>query len=433
MAKKIFDIIPPGGSLKEKDSLKTKNFSKKSDFQRRSDKPEKESSSNFSAKFLALAIVLILLGAAAYFLVESEANIKIWPEIFSAKTQDQVLLKAGDAGQQIDFEQKIVPAVLIQKTLEQGITVSATGPLENDAKAKGTLRVYNKYEPPTALTLVKNTRFLSSPQEKTFKALSAIHLPAATYEGGKLVPGFVDITVEADESGSGYNIDSSSRFSIPKLVGTSYFYTTWAENIGSLEGGSDTGAKTVTKEDLDDARSRFFEEGFEEAKKNLSLDVQSGFVLIDTLVSQELEGELEFSAEEGDARDAFVASGRIISKALVFRQKDIDTYASNLLSNLSDSSGQVVPESLKAVSAGRSIDFGEQTALLDLSITAKTYSLEEEKKIKELLRGQKIDSAVSLINNYSGIKKADIELSPFWKKQLPSDLSKMQVELIFNE
>lgn len=430
MAKKIFDIVPPGGSFEEKESVREKVFTKKSGFQ--SSPRDKKERKTFSFKgLLILAVFLAIISGAAYFLIEAEAKIEIWPETSNAKSQDQILLKGGEPASQADFEQKTIPAVLIQKTIEEKITFSATGAVQNNAKASGKLRVYNKYEPPTAFTLVKNTRFLSSPQGKTFKSLNAINLPAASYKDGKLVYGFVDIEVEADEAGSDYNIESSSSFSIPKLVGTNYFYTTWAENIGSLAGGSDTGVKTVTREDLDNAKDLFLSESFKKAKESLSDGVESGFVLADSLISHEIEGEIKFSAEEKSARDSFEVSGKIVSKALIFKQSDLDDYSAKLLASLSKNSQKIVPGTLKVLPEAKTIDFNKQTAEVGLSINAKAYMLEENQKIKELLRAQKIDYAVSLINNYSGVEKADIKIFPFWKKKIPSSMDKIEIKLNF--
>jgi hypothetical protein len=431
MAKKFFDIIPPGGSFKKEEFLPSKFFAKKSDLRPQIKNPAGKNP--FSpARLLLPAAVLALFFGAAYFLVEADAKIEIWPETFSAKFSDQVLLKAGDGGQQVDFEQKIIPALLVQNTADEKMAFPATGPVENKAKAAGILRVYNKYNPPAAFTLVKGTRFLSSPQGKTFKSLEAINLPAAGYKDGKLVPGFVDIAVEADQSGADYNIESSATFSIPKLVGTNYYYTTWAENLKPLAGGSDTGVKTVTKDDLDKAKNQFLEESFKKAKTALASGVQTDFTLLDGLLSQEISGDLVFSAKEKDARDTFEISGKIVSRALVFKQSDVDAYAANLFSKDESSSKEIAPDSLKVVSSGKSIDLVLQTAQLDLSVTAKTYMLDGEQKIKELLRGQNLDYAVSLISNSSGVGKSDIILSPFWKKKLPSDTGKMQIKLNFD-
>ena len=431
MAKKIFDIIPPGVSFKEEKPQQIKFFEKRSDFQSQIKKP-KEKTSFSPAKLLVPVAVLALFFGAAYFLIEADAKIEIWPETSLANPSDyHVLLKAGVNGQQVDFEQNIIPALLIQNTLDSKMDFPATGPIENKAKAAGTLRVYNKYEPPAAFSLIIGTRFLSSPQEKTFKSLEKINLPAATYKDGKLVPGFVDILVEADQSGTDYNIGASATFSIPKLVGTNYFYTTWAENLKPITGGSDTGVKTVTKDDLDKAKNQFLEESFKKAKTALASSIQSDFTLLDSLLNQEASGDLVFSAKEKDARDTFEISGKIVSKALVFKQSDVDAYAENLL-KAANSSKKIVPNSLKIVSVGRSIDFNQQTAQLDLSVTAKTYLLDEEQKIKDLLKGQKLDYAFSLINNSSGVEKADITLSPFWKNKLPSNTDKIKIKLTFD-
>ena len=430
MAKKIFDIIPPGASFKEEKSQQTKIFEKRSDLRPQIKKSEEKTS--FSpAKLLIPAAILALFFGTAYFLIEAEAKIEIWPETSSANPQYHVSLKAGVSGQQVDLEQNIIPALLVQNTIENKMIFPSTGPIENKAKAKGTLRVYNKYEPPAAFSLVIGTRFLSSPQEKTFKSLEKINLPAATYKDGKLVPGFVDILVEADQSGASYNISSSVKFSIPKLVGTNYFYTTVAENLKPLEGGSDTGVKTVTKEDLDKAKSQFLEESFKKAKTALASSIQSDFTLLEGLLNQEASGDIVFSAKEKDARDNFEISGKIASKALVFKQSDVDAYSESLL-KAANSSKKIAPGSLKIIPIGRSIDFNQQTAQLDLSVNSKTYMLDEEQNIKELLKGQKLDYAVSLINNSSGVEKANIILSPFWRNKLPSDTDKIQTKLNFD-
>jgi len=433
MNKKIFDIIPPGYS-EPKEKKQSFDWADKGLKPRVFQKPAERSVQKRSS-LPGLIMVFLVLGlaavGAAYFLIDAKASVIIWPRQESiAKGPEQVSLKDGIS--QIDFEHKIIPALLIEKTKTYSETVSSTGAVGSKAKAAGTIRLYNEFEPPKAFAFVKGTRFVSGAGDgKIFKATGDIKLPAAKYDKGKLVASYVDVQVEAAEGGSDYNIPASN-FSIPGLSGTNSYASVWGKSDEAMKGGSETGAKTVTKEDLDRAKKQFADNSFQKAKQDLMAAVPSGSIFIDKFMSQEADGDQTSTAKEKDPRDTFEISGQITSRVLVFKESDINIYADNLISKTL-SVKRIVPDSMKAFYDGGDIDFSQKTAELDLSVSAKTYTLDGEQGIKDSLKGQSLDSARSMLDNRSEIEKSEIKITPFWKKDLPADPSKMEVKISFDE
>ncbi|MFA5747303.1 MAG: hypothetical protein WC926_04515 [Candidatus Paceibacterota bacterium] len=428
MAKKIFDIVPPGYS-ESKEKRQSLDWGDKELRSAASRKPSGRSSS--FPKFIMFFLLICLAGAgAAYFLIDAKASVEIWPKQKSiANGPEQILLKEGAV--QVDYERKVIPAILIEKTEKYPETISSTGAVGSKSKASGTITLYNKYDPPKSFDFIKGTRFISS-DGKIFKAVGAIKLPEAKYDKGKLVEGSVEVRVEAAEGGSDYNIPASD-FSLPGLSGTNSYASVWGKSDKAMAGGSETGAKVVTKEDIEGAKKQFAESAFQKAKQDLAAAVPSGYILIDKFLSQEAKGDQTLSAQEKDARDTFEISGEIYSKALVFKESDINAYADKLASRTL-SVNRLVPGSLKASYEGDSIDFSQGTAKLKLSASAMMYALDDEQDLKNSLKGQSLDYARSMFDNASEtIEKADINISPFWKKNFPADPSKLEIKVTFEK
>jgi hypothetical protein len=430
MVKKIFDIIPPGYSESE-EKKQSFDWADKGLKPRNSRRSDKRYSSLPGIIIFFLVIGLTAVGAA-YFLIDAKASVAIWPKQEPIAKGEQISLKEGIS--QIDFEGKYIPAVLMEKTKTYTEAVSSTGAIGTKPKAAGTIRLYNKFEPPKAFTFVKGTRFISS-DGKIFKATGDIKLPEAKYDKSKLAASYVDVQVEAAEGGSDYNIPASD-FSVPGLSGTNSYSSIWGKSDKAMEGGSETGTKMVTQEDMDRARKQFADSAFQRAKQDLAEDVPSGSILLDDFLFQEAAGEQTFSAKEKDQRDTLEISGEITSKALIFKEKDINDYADNLIRR-GLSTKVVVLGSRKASYERGDVNFSQKTAELNLSVSAKTYTsgtyTSDKQGIKDSLKGQSLDSAQSMLDNSSEVERSDIKITPFWKKDLPADTSKIDVTISFEQ
>ena len=70
------------------------------------------------------------------------------------------------------------------------------------------------------------------------------------------MPGSVHVSVQAVESGDGYNI-APSNFSIPGLKGTPSYYSIYATSTDAMSGGYTGKVKKVTDDDIQQAQRCF--------------------------------------------------------------------------------------------------------------------------------------------------------------------------------
>lgn len=406
---KIYDIIPPNLKLEIP--------------------KEKKEKAKFSLKFSVkknffYVIIFVLTFFSVYYLVQGKTIIEIIPQT-QLKEIDNIEISIKSGLGEIDFDGKILPAIFLQDFKEYSKDYSTNQIVLKETKASGIIRVYNKYSPPTPLTLIKGTHFLSS-SGKSFHSLDVIKIPAAHYEGGELIPGFVDITVEADEPGEEYNIPPSN-FSIPKLSGTSYYQTTWAQSFEEIKGGMKAQVKVVSENDIESAKEDFIENFKKKAREEFKLDIPESFVYFEESFFEEVES-LDVSAKEGDAVDLFTIKAKITPKVLVFRKEDLNNLIKKILEE--DISPLIVLEnSLKIEFKEKQINLTQGEGNFVLLASAQTFLPLDEKEVFELIKGKNITDAISTLKNSYSLKEIKINPPVFWQKNIPNDALKIKIKI----
>ncbi|PIW92728.1 MAG: hypothetical protein COZ88_00705 [Candidatus Nealsonbacteria bacterium CG_4_8_14_3_um_filter_34_13] len=425
MVKKVFDIISPEHLLKEDKETEQKSlvFSKRY----KEVKKEKTQYAWLSKKRRVIFLISLLILVGIYFFVEGKTTVEITPRQEAITLQTQVVVKSKTS--QINFENKIIPGIFFQEVKEFEEKFVSSGEIEKKEKAKGTLRVYNNYSPPSPLTLVKGTHFLSSIQGKSFHSLEVINLPSAKTQEGKLIPGFSDIEIEADEAGENYNIPPAT-FSIPKLVGTPYYYTTWAESFKPTEGGMKAKVKVVSKQDIEKAKEEFIKNSLRDSEESLKKSIPEGFIFLEDNFLQEV-GEINCGAKAEEEKSDFKLFSKINSKVLVFSEGDLKTYSSKIILNSIPPEKKIVPESLTVNFEQKEVNSKEGEVKLDLSISVKIYFPQEEEILKENLKGQELNYALSMLKNLPEIERVNIRISPFWKKKISNNKGDIEIKTQF--
>lgn len=235
--RKIFDIIPP----KEKTIKRSLE----------SNLPEPQKSFSKSRRFLfVFVLVLTMIGTSVFFsytFVKPKAEIEIWlkTKIKNFKTQ----LTITNSIEKPDFGAFLIPG----KIIEAGTNISqeflSVGSHLKKEKARGIIRVYNAYSTHPQV-LIATTRFVSA-DGKLFRTPKRVVIPGGRYEKGKLIPGFIDIEVVADQPGEEYNIGPTT-FSIPGLAGTAKYTAFYGKSFQPMKGGKIVKESMIfKKEDLE--------------------------------------------------------------------------------------------------------------------------------------------------------------------------------------
>ena len=429
--RKVFDIIPPKEPLpagrQGKESVPIVETPKKRpDFAEKLEPVSKkivfESAPDikrvFGKKVLWWPVITVLaivcIGGVSFFLIKPKAEVEIWPQKTPLEVKSQIVV-----GSDIVGEEKTYDCPVSQE-------FPATGVKSSNAKAMGTIRVYNAYST-SPQTLITSTRFVSD-GGKLFRTPQKIVIPGAHYEGGKLVPGEVDATVEAGEPGEDYNIGPST-FSLPALAGTPRYTAFYAKSFESMKGGSKDEKLQVTRADLDNAQKTLTVTALDNCQKSLasSLSLEEYIVLPEALESAVIE--LNPLAKEGQEVDRFVFQMKARATGLVFKKQDLENFAKNYLLSQVPEGKNLAQNSIAVSFLPKTVDLEKKKITLTAEISGQIYPTIDENRLKEAIKNQRPDEMTSTLRQFPEIEKFQARLWPFWVSRAPLETTGIAIKL----
>ena len=410
----FFDVVPPNYSAEQKGSpdKKVKKLKKKTPHHR-------------IEKFL-MFLGVILVAGFIYQWFWAKATVEIWPETEIVQQQEEIIVDYNYL--MLDKEKNIIPGKLFTDSQEKQRQFVSTGIKEGEEKAKGLIRVYNAYSPAKPITLRAGTRFLSS-SGQYFRSPESIYIPAAKFQEGELVPQWIEINVVAMESGSNSNI-GPTNFSIPGLLGTSYYDRVYAQSFTDMEGGEIKVSKQVTAKDLEEAESELERELVIACKESFQKKAGPDFIFLEEASSQEMI-KSESSIKEGTALDQFDYYGKVEVKSLAFSKEDLREIASQFIAVTAEDDGRIiVPDSLDLSYQLLTANLDQGRAILILKLSAKAYVPLSVEEIKDRIKGLNSSKALSLLQqNYLSIRDLQIKMRPFWMRKIPSASGRIRISL----
>ena len=422
MNKKIFDILPPGYPPKVGPPTA---FG-----QEKPSKPaEKISSPHFKGKKYwemvgGILAILILAFLFCYFTL-SKAEIEIWPETESLTFETKATIDSE--GKNIDVSNKVIPGktIVVEKTVSEEFPSS--GEILKEKKAEGIIRVYNAYST-SSQALVSNTRFISA-EGKLFRSLEKVTIPGGKYEGGKLVPGELDVKVVADQSGPEYNI-TATTFSIPGFAGTAKYTKFYGKSSENMTGGLREKVPQVTQDDLYLAQKTLEERALKESDTALKEKISSDPLLVLLKEAQASEILETFSlARPKEELEKFNFQVKAKSEALVFNTKDVENFIKDFILSQIPESKKLHQESLKTNYLPETINLKTGKIILSLKAEAKIYSDINQTDLKKNLGRKSLAEAKIFLENQPHITKTQVRFWPFWVKKVPEDADKIEIKL----
>ena len=422
MPQKIFDILPPGYPPKVGPPTA---FG-----QEKPSKPaEKISSPHFKGKKYwemvgGILAILILAFLFCYFTL-SKAEIEIWPETESLTFETKATIDSE--GKNIDVSNKVIPGktIVVEKTVSEEFPSS--GEILKEKKAEGIIRVYNTYST-SSQALVSNTRFISA-EGKLFRSLEKVTIPGGKYEGGKLVPGELDVKVVADQSGPEYNI-TATTFSIPGFAGTAKYTKFYGKSSENMTGGLREKVPQVTQDDLYLAQKTLEERALKESDTALKEKISSDPLLVLLKEAQASEILETFSlARPKEELEKFNFQVKAKSEALVFNTKDVENFIKDFILSQIPESKKLHQESLKTNYLPETINLKTGKIILSLKAEAKIYSDINQTDLKRNLGRKSLAEAKIFLENQPHVTKTQVRFWPFWVKKVPEDADKIEIKL----
>lgn len=396
---------------------------------RREQKALSQARGVFSFSKLVFAAAVLVIVAAAVFVVltlKSKLTLSLYFAQQNIAIEDEVKVDVDQT--EPDLENKVIPGKFFEEEKEKWEVFAATGKVAADRKAGGVIKVYNSHNPPRPVTLVSQSRFLSSGGGKIFRALEKIYLPSASIKGGKIVPSVTEIKVEAQEAGADYNIEPS-KFSVPGLAGTALYYTVWAESEKPMEGGSEEEVTKVTEDDLENAKQELALILRNSAQNSLKRKVSEGFVLDDSAIVEEDIETTCFNAAETVALD-FNCYGKIKLKGLAFKAEDLKNIAFGFIKAVKPSSKELREESLEVSSVLKGVVTKAGKMVLSVSAAAKAYEQLNQDLLFYQIYGKKAEDIRKVIlDNFPQIEKVQLSFWPFWVRRAPKNIERINIRL----
>lgn len=409
--RKIFDILPPERYQKELPE-------RKEIIERRFPLP------HFPFKKGLLIILLILFIAGfLFYLIFQRATITIWPEAQKVSFKEKIIVDKNV--EEYDFLNKTIAGkpLEVEKVVFQEF--SSSGKVLKETKAEGIIQVYNGYST-SSQVLVAKTRFVSA-DGKLFRSLERVTIPGGRYEKGELQPGYLDIKVRADRPGPEYNIRPST-FSIPGFAGTPRYTAFYGKSFQPMAGGFVGEVPQITQKDLEEAERILKERWLEEVESSLKVKVSEEFVLLEEAVRKEMAASI-FSAKAEEEGDSFSGEIKGSLKALIFKKSDLQVFIKDFILSEIDQDQKLKEDSLEMTFFPETINLEEGEIILNLDFSATIYSEIKEETLKKELAGKSLAEAKTFLEADAKIVKSEVDLWPFWLKNLPKDLEKIKIGL----
>jgi len=435
MPRKIYDIKPP--KLTPKVEKKIKEFVAEGKAKKQKiTKPVEAKKPERSVKRgrpvwlpVSISVLIALLIACIYlFFKLPKAEVVIWPKVDTLSFQQEIMADKSFAT--ADIAKAVVPAQYFQATKTNSQDFPATGNASNEGKASGNILIYNKYDPPTPLTLKAGTHFMSD-SGKLFITYQKITIPAAKKSGSKITPGTVQIQIQAVEGGPDYNI-APANFSVPGLKGTNYYYSIYAVSSSAMEGGYAGEIKKVTDDDIQQAKETLTDKTTADAISTLKSQVSSDYVLLDNAIISNVT-DYSTQTKAGTVTDNFNYEVTATASALAFKKSDLEKFARDyIISQMPD--GKTLLENSFVVNySADKIDISKGTASINLDFSSGVYQSIDKNSVSLSLLGQNPNQVQQTINSRFGdqVIKTQTNLWPFWVVSVPSSQRAINIELKF--
>lgn len=382
-----------------------------------------------SGRFFAWGIILFVgvFGVFAFSFLFSGATVRVTPRIeaFSIDETFNSVRRSTEETATLPFD-----ILTLEENAQKEVPASGSEYVER--KASGVIVVYNNYSTKPQ-KLINNTRFESS-DGKIYRIKKPIVAPGKTTIGGEEVPGSVEVTVYADETGASYNIGLTD-FTIPGLKGSPMYDGFYARSKTPIEGGFAGDVKKISATDREQAtralqeeiRSKLFDRIFEEKPE--------GFVLYDDGVFIRFKDGEQIETAGGEDTAIVSQVGKL--EALMFAEQALSAHIARRVVDHFDNRPVVIPEL-----SSFQFTLLDKAALTPTEASDISFALAgsgrviwdvDSSLLQDALAGQPKKDFQKVLSAFLGIERAEIVIRPFWKQAFPENSSKIKIEMMVPE
>src|SRR3989339_574806 len=219
---------------------------------------------------------------------------------------------------------------------------------------------------------------------------------------------------------------------VPGFKGTDKFSKFYARSKTAMKGGYSGIMKMVDDSELKDMKQSIHEDLVKKLKESVYAQIPGNLILYEDGIFIDFE-----SQDNIDLGDSVQVVEKGFLRAVSFDRDSLSQYlANNILpedmasetleiSNIEDLNFSVEEKDLVSIEDNDSFDF-------DISGSANFIWTFDEEKMKGDFSGQPKKNVNIILANFSGIKEAEVSISPFWKRNFPQNVDKIKIEKVFS-
>jgi len=321
----------------------------------------------------------------------------------------------------IDNASSRIPGQVFMQKTNVTSKYPATGKKNIERKAVGTITIYNAYSS-APQSLIANTRF-TTPDGKVFRLVSAVTVPGAKIDSGKVAPSAVTADVIADKAGDSYNIAPVAKLTIPGFSGTPKYEGFYAESKATFTGGFIGEAKVATDADIASAKAKAAENLESSLRTLLAAQMPADFTVLPDAAVFTLLKQTVVPEAGTDGQFAVLSEGQV--SLIAFREKDLLEFLRGRVTVEKGKEFEVIGETKEYGVARADAAAGRMSF-------AVTYTAQLRRALDKIgflsqIIGKSEEELKAVIAGVPGVSAGTATLWPFYVRTVPKDTSKVEV------
>ncbi|MFH1182817.1 MAG: hypothetical protein V1690_00965 [Candidatus Moraniibacteriota bacterium] len=390
-------------------------------------------------RFLSLFILIILVVLTILAgIIIPDARITVKPKVNENNLTMNVWVN-GEVSQ-ADFNEHIIPGKPVHFKVTEEKTFPATGSREVKEKAQGQVTISNNTGNPLSL---KQNALLTDSSGKKFYTQAPALIPAGKSDSSNSLPageagntngataainpGSAVVTVAAEGTSNDYNLKTGTALTIPGLADSDFSSGITVEVKKEVTGGESRTVKTVTREDLDQAKAELLDKARQDSRgeleKNLDTDT-TRIVKPETLTIEDIAYTTGIA--EDDEADSFSANLTVTFFTLAFSQKELEELGKFIVEGESSEKSGVVKMNSFNVADARPL---ENKMEISADISYQLKSQVDAGDIRKELTAKKRSEAEEYLRGNKNIEQYTLDLWPGWPARLPLLERRIKVEV----
>lgn len=371
----------------------------------------------FGIWIAALIALAVLLGAAGLLLFPS-TTVTIVPRTHVVPFDSSNPLTAYPAA---TAATGTIRYTVMSQVFDDSSVVQASGTEQAEEKASGNVTVYNETD--RTMRLIKNTRF-QSPDGLIFRIPASVDVPPA--KGG--VPGTLNVTVFADETGPKYNISPTEKFTLPGLKTSPDFAKVYAKSTQAFTGGFSGQRPAIATAILESSKAEV-RGRLEEKAHELWRTVPEGSLAFPGLMAVSYETLPAVQEPGGGVR----ITERATVNLPVF---DVKMFASAVAQAVSADaetasiSVRFSPDAVaQPVGTFDAASLGHDSITFSIAGRGQLVWQVDAVALQEALAGREEAAFEPIVRGFGAIEEARARITPFWKHAFPQNGADIKVEV----